>query len=739
MTARRPRIIIERRYVRDARVPVARILPARTKTKTEGRMTDPTALRHQLRTAGFCPLPVRGKAPFQKDWQKRVEPSRADIDAWWMHYPDASNTGLLTRLMPTLDIDIRDEKAAQAVDDLVREKFEERGEILVRIGNAPKRAIPFRTNEPFKMLSYNLIAPDGSDDQKIQLLCDGQQVVVDGIHPDTRQPYRWHDGAPGAIKYEDLPYLHSEEAQALVNDAIELLCRDFSYKRAPGRPRKARKGNGGDNAGGAADWGYLADNIRCGRELHASLRDLAGKLVKSGMSVGAAINFLRGLMDKSEVERDGRWKQRYDDIARLVESAAEPKEAKPEAKPTTLDQAHQTFRHWLGADYDIDTLDAMLAVAAAERLAGDPAWLLIISGPGNAKTETVQATSSLGATVVSTITSEAALLSASPRKQRAKTATGGLLRKIGKRGVLAIKDVTSILSMDRNMRGAVLAALREIHDGHWNRNVGTDGGQTLQWDGRIVVIGACTTAWDQAHSVIATMGDRFVLIRSNSRTGRIKSGLQAMRNTGSETKMREELAAAVAGVVATVKPEEVYALDEEDLNILVKAANLVTLARTGVELDYRGNVIDAHDPEMPTRFAKQLCQIMRGGAAIGLERVAARQLAMRCATDSMPQLRLAVLRDVKKNPRSRVADVRRRLQKPRATINRTLQALHTLGLLVCEEQEPRKRGEDGLPFDEGGDGGDGNKNTVWKYRLADDVDLAVLDDKNARLKQLPEM
>ena len=216
-----------------------------------------------------------------------------------------------------------------------------------------------------------------------------------------------------------------------------------------------------------------------------------------------------------------------------------------------LAEVHEIFRRWLGEDYDIATLDAMLAVAAAERLRGDPPWLLIISGPGNAKTETVQATSGLGAHVVSTITSDGALLSASPRKQRAKDATGGLLRKIGERGILAIKDFTSILSMDRNMRTAVLAALREIHDGRWERNVGTDGGQTLTWEGRIVVIGACTTAWDSAHAVIATMGDRFVIIRADSHVGRIESGRHAIRNTGKEAKMRRELADAVAGLVGS--------------------------------------------------------------------------------------------------------------------------------------------------------------------------------------------
>jgi hypothetical protein len=182
----------------------------------------------------------------------------------------------------------------------------------------------------------------------------------------------------------------------------------------------------------------------------------------------------------------------------------------------TLDDVHAVFKKWLGDEYDLATLNAMLAVAASEQLPGDPVWMLIISGPGNAKTETVQATSGLAAHVVSTISSEGALLSASSRKDRARGATGGLLRKIGDRGILAVKDFTSILSMHREARAQVLAALREIYDGHWTRNVGTDGGQTLSWKGRIVVIGACTTAWDQAHAVISAMGDRFVLIRSST-------------------------------------------------------------------------------------------------------------------------------------------------------------------------------------------------------------------------------
>jgi hypothetical protein len=147
----------------------------------------------------------------------------------------------------------------------------------------------------------------------------------------------------------------------------------------------------------------------------------------------------------------------------------------------------------------------------------------------------------------------------------------------------------------------------------------------------------------------------------------------------------------------------------------VHAADLVTLARTGVETDYRGDIIDAHAPEMPTRFAKHLTQIMRGAIAIGMAHDDALKLVIRCARDSVPQLRQAVLRDVAAHPDTRVLDVRRRLQRPRTTIDRTLAALHILGLLTCREEEQ----------DYGG-----KPRHVRHYSVAAHIDLTVLDPLN---------
>jgi hypothetical protein len=400
-----------------------------------------------------------------------------------------------------------------------------------------------------------------------------------------------------------------------------------------------------------------------------------------------------------------------------------PPQAAPKHQPISLKQAHKVFKRWLGDNYDIGTLDAMLAAAAVERLDGDPLWLLIVSGSGNTKTETVQTLSSIGAIVVSAVTSEGALLSATSKRDRSKSATGGLLREIGDRGVLVIKDFTSILSMNRDMRAQVLGALREVHDGSWVRKVGSDGGQSLPSSGRIAIIGAVTTAWDTHHAVVAAMGDRFVLVRADSTKNRQAAGRKAIGNTGSEIQMRAELAQAAGGVIAGMDTTPIAVTDEER-DALLAAADLVTLARTAVERDHQGNVIDAHAPEMPTRFAKELVQIVRGAVAIGMDRHNALRLAIRCARDSMPPLRLQIIDDLAAHPHGLVAEVRKRLGKPHNTVDREVQALYMLGVLKCDEASEfiQKTGKWA---------------SKWHYSLADGITPTAIDLKTFPEKSVP--
>jgi AAA domain len=206
--------------------------------------------------------------------------------------------------------------------------------VLTRVGKPPKFAIPFRTEEPFKKYVVNLIAPDGSEGQKIEFLADGEQVVVAGIHPETKQPYQWsNDGLEQRleqIKHEDLPYTREAEARALVDELVDLLERGHGYKRAAGRPKD--KVNGG--ARPKDDWTHLFENIREGREWHDSLAVLAAKLAACGTNSGAAIHQLNALMEATAAPKDARWLARKGEIPRLVDSAFTKygKKAEPEAE-----------------------------------------------------------------------------------------------------------------------------------------------------------------------------------------------------------------------------------------------------------------------------------------------------------------------------------------------------------------------------------------------------------------------
>ena len=261
-------------------------------------MTDDVIRRRlQLLARGYPPIPLFGKTPAPKEWQKLTSVSREMIEMWGKVWPTASNTGCLTRTMPTFDLDIMHPPAAERVEEFVRDVFSDRGFVLVRIGKPPKRAIPFRASEPFKKISVPLISPMGGDGEKIELLCDGQQLCVSGEHPETRKPYHWHGAAPWDIPRMDLPYLPEEEARALVRNVVSILV-DFGYARTAAVPARNGNGNGADNGGDR--WTTLVGNIYAGRALHDSFRDLAAMLILAGINKGAANHLLHALAELIE-------------------------------------------------------------------------------------------------------------------------------------------------------------------------------------------------------------------------------------------------------------------------------------------------------------------------------------------------------------------------------------------------------------------------------------------------------
>ncbi|WP_306232543.1 bifunctional DNA primase/polymerase [Agrococcus beijingensis] len=670
------------------------------------------------RKTGLWPIPVQGKVNPPKGSTGHVGTVTPDKVKAWRR--DRGGDNIAIRHDGTVAIDVDDGYGGKQGAKTLAQLEAKAGEPLpptftstARGKSSPSRQHLYRIPEGV------MLATNPGADVEVCQRHHRYSVVAPSVHPDTGKPYRWYgpDGErlDGPPQLEDVPFLPDAWREVLASgpvkvdpdaDLDEILAAARAGDPSPAVEELVEKMHGLEHVGHNDFLGLSYQAIRLALEGHPGVPDALDELQRLHRE------YLIGSKGVTGRKANG-------EIARMLRTGAERAAGEPveqtyggtpidlapaKAQPITLEAAHEAFREWLGLEYDMDALDFSLSAYAVQLMTGDPVWGLIVSGPGNAKTETVHALAGAGARIVSSIASEGALLSATSKGERTNEATGGLLRELGDRGVLVLKDFTTILAMPSVIRGQMFAAFREIYDGKWGRQVGTDGGRVINWTGRITIVGAVTSAIDSAHGFVSEMGDRFVLLRVDSSRGRISAGRKALSNTGSEVRMREELAAAAGGVIAgaDLTPTE---LDDGEATAILAAADLVTRARTHVQTDFKGEMVDAHAPEAPTRFAKQIGQVLRGAVAIGHSREAALRLALRVARDSVPPMRLAVLEDVAAHPGSPTREVAKRLQKPRTTVDRQLQALHLLGLLEVA---------------------DTTNSSLWVYRLAPDVNMTAI-------------
>ena len=237
--------------------------------------------RKTLLASGYWPVPVIGKKVLLDDWVN-ARATTAIIDTWAVTRADHLSTGVLTFNAPFIDLDIMDRQVAEEIEALFETEIESSA---VRIGFPPKRAIPFRADTPFKKIATSFKAPSGLV-HKVEILGDGQQIVVNGIHPDRGQPYRWHGGEPGPkLRRDDLPLLTEETAAAFLAAAAAIM-RGHGWEEVTGKKTNG-KSNGTDHAGNArrAEAASERERAYASATLDALAEELAAMPKNSGRNV----------------------------------------------------------------------------------------------------------------------------------------------------------------------------------------------------------------------------------------------------------------------------------------------------------------------------------------------------------------------------------------------------------------------------------------------------------------------
>jgi putative DNA primase/helicase len=118
-----------------------------------------------------------------REWTATID----DVRRWrtW-----GANVGLRADRFPGVDIDCADEQLAGMIEDIALAQL---GPAPIRVGNWPKRLLMYRTATPFPRMRMWLTKGigDAAKTYLVEILGQGQQYLVHGIHPTTQRPYEW--------------------------------------------------------------------------------------------------------------------------------------------------------------------------------------------------------------------------------------------------------------------------------------------------------------------------------------------------------------------------------------------------------------------------------------------------------------------------------------------------------------------------------------------------------------------
>lgn len=160
----------------------------------------------------IIPIYAGQKRPGMDEWQN-VHATPGMVKRWAGNGFANGNIGILTVQNPAIDIDIYDAEMAEKMEAWCIAEF---GAVPTRIGRAPKRLLMYYTSKPFSKMLTDFVDARGTK-HRVEILGEGQQFVAYGIHPDTKQPFRWTSlDEPLDTPTDMLPELTAEMGRAVL-------------------------------------------------------------------------------------------------------------------------------------------------------------------------------------------------------------------------------------------------------------------------------------------------------------------------------------------------------------------------------------------------------------------------------------------------------------------------------------------------------------------------------------------
>jgi len=199
-----------------------------------------TTLRHSIRSNGYRIVPLRTKAkrPFHDGWRDGV--GEAEVSA------QALNTGIDTRKLRAVDVDVDDKVAAPNIKNIALRVL---GRTIYRVREGSTRVLLLYRAADGSPLKCRLAGKKLNLDGKlegVEVLGDGQQALCYGIHPTGVMLDWYEDRGPHNTNILDLSAITEEQVRQFLDEVAKVL-------DVPPLKHGARASNGANGANGAGN------------------------------------------------------------------------------------------------------------------------------------------------------------------------------------------------------------------------------------------------------------------------------------------------------------------------------------------------------------------------------------------------------------------------------------------------------------------------------------------------------
>lgn len=341
----------------------------------------------------------------------------------------------------------------------------------------------------------------------------------------------------------------------------------------------------------------------------------------------------------------------------------------------------EMFHKWLyiGDDYNVV---GPLAAVIANFAPGEPDIIGVIGPSGSGKTEFIRSLGDMPNKYVypvSSITEKTLISGLDENPDR------DLIPKLYNNGiykVLAIKDMTTLLSKSDDSRCQIFADFREMTDGYIRKIFGN--GVDKHYETHSSIIFASTNAIERYYSMYSNLGQRLIFIRPVSDPK--KAMRRARQNIGNEDIMRDELHGTVMEflekIIEVIDRDGLPTISENLESDLFDLFYFLSIARTTIYKDFKGRIDEIPEPEFPTRIAKTVSRLAQVHALIHGRKFVDEtdyNFVKRIILDNVPSERLQVLKRLA-NSWEKVSVIAANARLPTAKTQRILDELQALGI-----------------------------------------------------------